>query len=186
MTTIINDNKTPSIQECYEIISSCKMLPNIIKHSEQVMRVALTIYNSIKSGIQLNKELIIAASLLHDIKKTESLSTKEPHDIKGGEFLRKLGYEELAVIIEEHVIIKDFDSYGSLLEKEIVFYADKRVMHDKIVSVEKRITDIIARYGKTRKRINKIMKNKKIILKVENKIKKHLKINIEDAINSIN
>ncbi|MBN2039496.1 MAG: HDIG domain-containing protein [Spirochaetes bacterium] len=158
------------------------MLPNIVKHSEQVMNVALIIFNNLKPGINLNKNLILSGSLLHDIKKTESLTSREPHDIIGAEFVKNLGYIELAEIIEEHVILKNFIPEGPLLEKEIVFYADKRVMHDEIVSVEKRIDDILIRYGKTKRRRIEILKNKKIILEVEKKVIFNLKNDIGEIL----
>lgn len=182
MTANITTEKVPTVKQCYQIISETKMLSNIIKHSEQVMRVALTIFNNLRPEIHLNKDLIIAASLLHDIKKTETLSTREPHDIIGAEFIRELGYKNLADIIEEHVILKNYLHEGPLLEKEIVFYADKRVMHDIIVSVEKRIEDILIRYGITKKRRTEILKNKELILEVEKKINTNLIKNIDDIL----
>ena len=182
MTFNTETQKTPTVEHCYQIIAGCKMLPNIIKHSEQVMRVALSIYDNLKPGIRLNRDLIAAASLLHDIKKTESLNTKEPHDIKGADFIRELGYSALAEIIAEHVILNNFYPDGSILEKEIVFYADKRVMHDRIVSVKKRIKDILIRYGDTEERRNKILKNKELILQVEKKINRNLTNNIDNIL----
>lgn len=178
----INIKKIPTMEQCYQIISDSKMLPNIVKHSEQVMNVALIIFNNLKPGINLNKNLILSGSLLHDIKKTESLTSREPHDIIGAEFVKNLGYIELAEIIEEHVILKNFIPEGPLLEKEIVFYADKRVMHDEIVSVEKRIDDILIRYGKTKRRRIEILKNKKIILEVEKKVIFNLKNDIGEIL----
>jgi uncharacterized protein len=177
--------KIPTLDECYSIMSG-RMLPNIKEHSEQVMNVALAIFNNLKSDTKTNKELIIAASLLHDITKTESLSTKEPHDITGGILVRKLGYNDVAAIIEEHIFLKNFNPDGKLLEKEIVYYADKRVMHNKIVSLDERISDLIIRYAQTNKRKQQILKNKESILRVQNKINKYMKNDIDEIIFGLN
>lgn len=45
-------------------------------------------------------------SLLHDITKTRSLITNEPHDVTGGELIRKLGYPKVAPAAEQHLEIK--------------------------------------------------------------------------------
>ena len=159
----------PSIEQCHELMKG-HMLPNIYEHSVQVMRVAEAIVSNLKKGIDVNVQLILAASLLHDISKTESIKTKEPHDLSGGRFMRELGFCSVADIVEEHVILKNFDPSESLLEKEIVYYADKRVMHEKIVSVTERMDDIIERYGKTPEIIELIKKNTGLIFEVEKKI----------------
>lgn len=166
----MDEDRIPSEEECYEIIETYDMLPNILEHSREVMRVALAITDNTKNGVYINRKLVIAASLLHDITKTVSLNTKEPHDITGAQLMRNLGFTDIAQIVEEHVIIRNFDPQSNLEEREIVYYADKRVMHTSIVSVEERIDDIIARYGSTPERINLINQNKELILRVERKI----------------
>lgn len=166
----MDEDRIPSEEECYEIIETYDMLPNILEHSREVMRVALAITDNTKNGVYINRKLVIAASLLHDITKTVSLNTKEPHDITGAQLMRNLGFTGIAQIVEEHVIIRNFDPQSNLEEREIVYYADKRVMHTSIVSVEERIDDIIARYGSTPERINLINQNKELILRVERKI----------------
>lgn len=166
----MDEDRIPSEEECYEIIETYDMLPNILEHSKEVMRVALAITDNTKNGVYINRKLVIAASLLHDITKTVSLNTKEPHDITGAQLMRNLGFTGIAQIVEEHVIIRNFDPRSNLEEREIVYYADKRVMHTSIVSVEERIDDIIVRYGSTPERINLINQNKELILRVERKI----------------
>jgi len=83
------------------------MLPNIIEHSMQVMHVAESLLKNLKDEVRLDRELIIVSALLHDITKTESLETKEPHDITGADFIRKLNYHDVADIIREHVFFHE-------------------------------------------------------------------------------
>ncbi len=56
-------------------------------------------------------------------------------------------FSEVADIVGEHVKIKHYSPEADLSEKEIVYYSDKRVNHDQIVSLEERLAYIIERYG---------------------------------------
>jgi uncharacterized protein len=174
-------NKIPSIDECYEIMKD-RMLPHIKEHSEQVMKVALAIIYNLNPDVLINKDLVIAASLLHDITKSRALTTKEHHDATGGLLLRELGCRNVADIIEEHVELKQYNPDGELKEKEIVFYADKRVTHNKIVTVDERVSDLLIRYGKTENIRQHILKNKKSIQEIEKKINKLMKNDINEVI----
>jgi uncharacterized protein len=180
----MKNNKIPSINKCYDIMNE-GMLPNIKEHSLQVMKVALAITDHLKPGIAINKDLVIAASLLHDITKTRSLSTKEHHDMTGGIFLRELGYQNVAEIVEEHVELKLYKLNDDLSEKEIVFYSDKRVTHDKIVDVEERVSDLLIRYGKTEDIRQHIIKNKISILEIEKKINNFMTKDINEVISGL-
>jgi uncharacterized protein len=179
-------NIFPTITECYELMDKYKMLPNIKKHSIQVMKISLALTENLISSITFNKGVIIAAALLHDITKTKSLETNEDHDITGGKLLTEIGYPEIGNIVSEHVTIENFDPNGPLDEKEIIYYADKRVMHDQIVSTEERIDDLLKRYGHDNKKYNTIIQTKQFIDQIEKKINKYLIKNIEEIMLKIN
>lgn len=178
-------DRIPSLDECYALIDEYSMLPNIREHSEQVLRVSLVIADNLKGGIAVDRELIAAAALLHDIAKTRSLETKEPHDASGAALLRGMGFASIASIVEQHVIFLDFDPAGRLEEREIVYYADKRVMHEKIVTVQERVADLVARYGTTPEIRALIKENESLVLAVERKINGFMRIDIQDAIGGL-
>jgi uncharacterized protein len=163
-------DRIPSRAECDELIVQYSMLPNIVKHSREVMRVALAIVDNLRSGVSVNRDLVLAAALLHDIAKTKSLETKERHDASGGALLRELGFRSAAEIVEQHVIIQNLNLEGRLEEREIVYYADKRVLHDTIVTIEERVHDLIRRYAATEEIRHRILQNKTQALAVERKI----------------
>jgi len=184
----MTDNSTekiPTEEECHELMARHSMLPNIVEHSLQVMRVSLAITDNLKEDVSISRELVIAGSLLHDITKTRSLQTKERHDASGGALLRELGYPDIAEIVEQHVIIHDLNLDGEIEEKEIVYYADKRVMHDTIVTLEERVHDLIQRYGAKEETRELILKNREQVLAVERKIAGFMKIDIHRAIQAI-
>lgn len=163
-------DRVPSEKECRALMAEHGMLPNIAAHSEAVMRVAAAIVDDLIDPDEVERPLVIAAALLHDITKTRALATKERHDESGGALVRARGFERIAEIVEQHVYLKDFDPEGPLLAKEIVYYADKRVMHDAVVSLDERVEDLVVRYGTTPERIALIRKNLEYARAVEAKI----------------
>jgi putative RecB family exonuclease len=168
--------KQPKFDQYYS------MLPGIVDHSIQVMRVSMALVDNLKSGVLIDRDLVVSAALLHDITKTRSLTTKEHHDISAGVLLRELGFNRVAEIVEEHVILHNFLPHGKLEEREIIYYADKRVMHDKIVTIEERVQDLIQRYGSTEEIRNLILSNMSMVWDVEKKIAGFMAIDIESAI----
>ena len=83
----IYDNaiEVPSVQTCYQMIEEMGMLPHIVTHSEQVCRVALCLVENMQhsSAARLDRGLVQAAALLHDITKTRSFETGEDHAFTG-------------------------------------------------------------------------------------------------------
>jgi putative nucleotidyltransferase with HDIG domain len=178
-------DKIPSREECNELMAQYSMLPNIVEHSIQVMHVSLAITDNLKSGVFVNRDMVVAAALLHDITKTRSLVTKERHDTSGGDLLRELGFPLIAEIVEQHVIIQNINLEGRLEEREIVYYADKRVLHDTIVTINERLLDLMERYGTGEEIRNMILQNKDQVLRVERKIASFMKNDIDQAIQSL-
>ena len=184
--TLNGADRIPTQAQCNDLMARYSMRPNIVEHSLQVMRVALAIADHLKTGVSVNRDLVIAGSLLHDITKTRSLQTKEHHDASGGALLRELGFPSTAEIVEQHIRIQHLHLEGAIDEKEIVYYADKRVMHDTIVTVEERWHDLLQRYGAEAETRNLILRNREQVLAVERKIAGCMKINLHDAIQTVN
>lgn len=138
----------PGVNQCLELMEQYHMLPNIRDHSIIVARVAEIITNGlIGAGHELSMNLIIAGALLHDIGKTACLDNDDDHAAKGVEICLSHDLEPIAEIVGEHVILRDYSPGNSFTEKEIVYYADKRVNHDQVVSLQERLAYILDRYG---------------------------------------
>jgi len=146
----------PSADRCLEFFRRYRMLDNIRAHSLQVARVAMTLTDGLEKAartVQLpRKDLVLAGALLHDIAKTPCLNGGCDHARAGAEICIKHGYPEIAEIVEQHVILKDYDPTrycrGEFSALEIVYYADKRVRHDEIVSLDERLEYIVDRYSR--------------------------------------
>ena len=116
----------PDKAECWSIIRSA--LPGetaIQAHLDLVADTALKLTCAIEKGLNqkknscpnLNKNLIQAAALLHDIKRKE-----KDHDRIGSRFIKNIGFPRVASIVAEHMTIEPTDR---ITEKEIVYFADK-------------------------------------------------------------
>lgn len=147
----------PSEAHCRRMISDLGMLDNIAVHCLQVCRVSLFLTDRL--GLPgLNRELIRAAALLHDITKTRSFHTEEDHAETGARLLDELGYPEVALIIGQHVRLDRYATSPSApTNAEIVNYSDKRVLHDKIVPLNERMGYILERYGSSPERKQSIL-----------------------------
>jgi len=140
----------PTTEQCYQLMYEMKMLDHIVEHSMQVCRVALFLTNQLTKELEihLDYDLIQAAALLHDITKTRSFDTGEDHALSGGQFLFERGYPEIGHLVRQHVRLDHYSTNGNPGEAEIINYADKRVLHDKVVLLDKRLNYILERYGK--------------------------------------
>jgi len=149
----------PTVDQCFELMGKYGMLENIKAHSIMVERVASVIAMEIKkAGIDISMSMITAGALIHDIGKTSCLNTRDDHAAKGSDICVMNHFEEIAEIVKEHVILETFDSQGDVNEKEIIYYADKRINHDKVVSIDERLEDILIRYAKGNERLERLIK----------------------------
>ena len=138
----------PDIAACEELMKRYAMLPNIVRHSFRVCQVASFLgreLNRNRNGLDLG--VIAAASLLHDITKTRALETKENHAETGRDLLAQLGHPEVAEVVGLHVKLVPGQATQPLDEATIVNYADKRVLHERVVSLKERFADLQVRYG---------------------------------------
>lgn len=139
--------KTPSYEQCIKMLHEQNVPDTVKRHSIIVERVAYFLARKIFiSGVALNVDLITSAALLHDISKISSMNSKEEHDIVGAILLEKLGYPEIAKIVSQHISLSSFDPRGPISEAEIVFYSDKRVKNEKIVSIDERYKYSLDKY----------------------------------------
>lgn len=138
--------KVLSVEECLKLMDEYGMPDNIKFHSFKVRDISVYLTKELnKKGENLNGELTESSALLHDIAKISCVSSGKRHDKNGAEILKNLGYDRIAEIIEQHINLRQ--KHEKITEEEIVNYADKRVMHDKLVSLSERFEDVKKRYA---------------------------------------
>lgn len=159
----------PTRKECFEIIRRCRVPPHIVKHCLAVAKLAVFLAHKLKdNAVAVNVDLVDRAGLLHDIlrvcdmKESEYRQFEKPvterdkatwrllkerydgicHEEAAGELL-KAKYPALALAIKKHryAALLDEKDRPSTWEEKLVYYADKRVMHDRIVPLKERLQE---------------------------------------------
>lgn len=155
--------RIPTVEECYRLVCKMGMMDHIVGHSIRVCQVAAILVDGLLPGAgRLDRDLVRASALLHDITKTRSFETRENHARTGEELLCQMGYPEVGRVVGQHVVLDTPSESGTPTEAEIVNYADKRVLHEKVVSLKERMDDVVVRYGvgpAGRERIRRIREN---------------------------
>lgn len=165
----MNKYNLPTQKECLAIIEAHHVPPHIVNHSMVVAKLAVFLARKLKEkGENVNLNLVESACLLHDIvrvcdikeldysrigrpvtaedkEKWHQLQKKYeqiPHEEAAYDILKEK-YPVLALTIRKHryTALLDEKEKPITWEEKLVYYADKRVMHDKIVPLEERLTE---------------------------------------------
>lgn len=96
-----------------------------------------------KHGITFNRDRLDKAAKLHDICRLE-----HKHAIAGGKYIALEGYDKIAELISNHHSADSLgidygwdainNRYINLCDADILYYTDKRVKEDRLVSVDER------------------------------------------------
>jgi len=139
----------PTREECLELFVKYNVPKRVLEHCKQTNKVAVFLADKLKEkGIDINVELVDAASLLHDVGRTGEKDTvfnsKHP-----GEGYRRLKdkYPEVAECVLTHGA--ETDTTNLSWEQKIIQYADKRSKENTIVTLEERFNDADGRYDET-------------------------------------
>lgn len=146
----------PTLAQSIQMMDQYGMLVNIRHHSLVVARLAARIHAGLCSTApdhpQCDGNLVITGALLHDIAKTPCLRNNGDHAKIGADICRQEGFPEIAAIVEEHVILGQYEperyQNGFFNAREIVYYADKRVRHHLVVDLTERLEYILEHYGR--------------------------------------
>jgi hypothetical protein len=154
-----------------------------------VWRVARVVAKGLHNGNHqpaISMDLLRAACLLHDIGKYPCiLDGAHYHDQRGRQMLEAEGLAEVGEIVARHVILGDTDD-EPVVEKHVLFYADKRVVHDQLVTLEKRFEYLFHTYAKSPQSRDALEAMKESTIKLEKKIFRRLDFRPEDVASLLN
>jgi len=165
----MNELDLPTRAECFELIKQYHVPSNIVKHCLAVSKLAVFLAQKLKEkGLRVNVKLVDRACLLHDIVRIcdfkeldysrfeETISEEDKskwnqirqryhnlcHEDAAYEILREK-YSVLALTVKKHRYMSMLSENGrpTNWEEKLVYYADMRVMHDKIVPLKDRLED---------------------------------------------
>ena len=149
----------PDERQCVRLWDKYGMMPHIREHCRAVASVAVEIARRAeKRGLVppergFSEAYALAGGLLHDLAKTYTIRHGGAHSQLGAAWVREeTGNPALAQAVLWHV---SWPWSGGALDDTadplrlpvVVAYADKRVRHADIVSVQERFDDLMVRYG---------------------------------------
>jgi len=135
----MQNSKIPTIEQCYQIFKQCRTPEHIVRHCEVTAELAVKLAKKISAdGIKVDIDFVQRACLLHDILRLSGRG----HEEAAYEFLKN-DYPQLAAAIRKHAYksLLDEKLKPCTIEEKIVYYADKRVMHDKVVPLMERLEE---------------------------------------------
>ena len=163
----MSDVNVPNEEACLALLKKYEMPDHIVRHSQMVWEVGRVIGEGLlKKQHDIDMKLLRASCLLHDIGKYPSiLDGSKFHDRKGQEILVDEGLSAVGSIVARHVILGDRDG-DPVKEDHVLFYADKRVVHDELVTLEGRFDYLFRTYVKSRRAqdLMQIMKDQTLAL----------------------
>ncbi|MAG22266.1 MAG: hypothetical protein CL943_03105 [Candidatus Diapherotrites archaeon] len=163
----------PTPEECIPLLKKYGATETIIGHLKQTAKVAVFLGKKLaEKGEEIDLPLLEASALLHDIDKKITLDDhSKKHAVEAEAILKKEGFPKIAEIVRQHRLGWIRENQFSGWEAKLVYYSDKRVRHDQIVSLEERFEYLLERYGSISKEAREsILKAKPKVFELEEEI----------------
>jgi len=163
MTYITEDIKN-------ELFKEYETPKHIIGHCEEVARVSDLIALKLNDfGYKFNIELLNGAASVHDLVRL-----RDRHDLECAKILRKKGYEKESKLVENHMRYSPFNKIEDIDEQDVLCLADRLVLEDSYVGLEKRMEYIKGKVKDKPEIIEKILnrqaETKRLMDSIESKI----------------
>jgi tRNA threonylcarbamoyladenosine biosynthesis protein TsaE len=171
LTVEYRDMTYPTIEQIHQWREDMSLPSHICNHCDAVADFALSLATDMmKTGSTVRTEALHRSGLIHDLMRFVDFKPGPSNGYENSEEERsiwntwKLQYpglhheESCAAFLEEHghtdfASIVRTHGLGShagpieTIEQKLLFYADKRVAEDKIVTLQERFDDFTVRYG---------------------------------------
>jgi putative nucleotidyltransferase with HDIG domain len=173
----------PSDEACFAWWEEYAMPGHIRRHSLEVARVATLLAERAleigAQGVRIDAGGIRAAALLHDLAKDHAIRFGGNHAQLGAAMTLALtGNPPVAHGVLHHVHWPwEIDLSASFLALAVL-YSDKRVLHDRVVSLAERHEDLIERYGKTEYIRGRIEQTARKVVVIEAVLSRFLKVDL--------
>lgn len=162
----------PTVEECQAIFAEYDVSQSIVRHGKAVARVARLIAARLNQGdcYDLNIELIVAGSLLHDIAKGR------PHHAEAGAIiLDQLGFPTVAKVVASHMDLIQSDQ-AVIDEGVIVYIADKLIKEESLIPIAQHFSETKLRYIASESALKAIEQRLKKTLIIQDKLEHDLGI----------
>ena len=170
-------------EKAREFYEHFKTPAHVIGHCQGVTRTACRIATALnEAGASFDVPLIYGSAIIHDMARTS-----ENHQGVAADYLRRMGYEEEARIVAQHMTYNFASTeVERLTELDLVCLGDRLVRDDKYVGLDARMQYIIDKA----KRLNpekrwaeiesRILEKKKLTRKLMDNIEKAIGRSIDD------
>lgn len=167
-----HDVVLPTMEQIIAWRSDAMLPGHIIDHCEAVAAFAMELSERLIAGGRIvRRQALRRAAQIHDLFRFldfrpgghpdshtspqaqyahEGIRARYPglhHELACAAFLREQGFIVLSSIVAVHGLAFP-PSRDATVEQKLLFYADKRVLLDRVVSLEERFADFAQRYGK--------------------------------------
>lgn len=143
----------PSEEDCLVLWDKYAMPENIRAHSRLVAGFAAAMAEkAAENGADVHVPSVFAAGMLHDLGKFYSIQNGGSHGQIGGAWVQnETRNPHIAQGVIQHVrwMWQVDETVDPWLLSYCIIYADKRVMHDAVVTPDERYQDLLDRYGHT-------------------------------------
>ena len=195
----------PTHKQCLRMLKEHRVPSHIVRHSLTVAKLAIFLAERLKEkGVPVDVALVDRACLLHDIfricdfkqsddgkaeQNTTWKSKAKRQQIKSHEDaaydLLKEKYPVLALTVKKHrySALLDEKERPHTCEEKLVYYADKKVMHDRIVPLKQRLEEAHKRNAPRPKAQGGINPAKidRLIYKLEEEIFSKIELNPDEV-----
>jgi len=174
----------PDEEACFALWDTYDMLPHIREHSKTVAFVAeYLVVHAVKRQL-IDPDAIAltrASALLHDIAKSYTIQYGGSHAQIGASWsIAHNKHYGIAQAILNHIEWPWAFPLNIAHPALFVLYADKRVRHNTIVSMNERYEDLLSRYGRNAAAIASLHVGWKKSLELESAIEAQLEIDIRE------
>lgn len=141
----------PGDEECFALWDRYAMPEHIRAHSLLVAQLASFLVEGVAAaGLHADFAAVRASALLHDLAKDYTIRYGGNHAQLGGAWVLEETHNPLVAQGVVHHVFWPWElDLAAFLLPLAVIYADKRVMHRDVVTLEDRFDDLFQRYGKT-------------------------------------
>jgi len=165
----MKDCSLPTRKECLAMLAEYHVPPHMVNHSQAVAKLAVFLAQRLnENGAAVNVTLLEGACLLHDLLRVHDFKESDynsfernlpeeekakwqrirakykamTHEDAAYEILREQ-YPALALAIKRHryMALLDEKERPDSWEEKLLYYADKRVMHETIVPLRDRLAE---------------------------------------------
>ena len=178
------DWSVPNREECFALWDKYAMPEHIRAHSRVVAEFATCMAERLAGqGADVHVPSVLASGLLHDLGKFYTIQHGGSHGQIGGAWVvNETRNPHIAQGVVQHVrwpwqVDETVDAW---LLSYCIIYADKRVMHDKVVSPEERYADLLERYGVTEDAKVRITSSHQQGLEIEAALSRRARMNLNE------